>query len=136
MPSTWNPIWIFLIFAISADVAVLGSTLATEQVKPLKVHSEVVWLMPLRLHPMHHRFYRVLMHDHRVVRHERPNTDGIINGHEGLHAGTEGSIVLLTKIVRAEVRAFIDQVASNIDVAEVRGGHERCDAVAVGVIHV
>src|SRR5947209_4085284 len=46
-PSTWYPIWIFLIFAISAGVAVLGSTLALEQVKPLNVHSDVVCRNPL-----------------------------------------------------------------------------------------
>ena len=37
----------FLIFAISAGVAVFGSTLAVEQVNPRRVHSEVMCLMPL-----------------------------------------------------------------------------------------
>src|SRR5579872_3459729 len=45
-PSTWYPIWILRILAISAGVAVLGSTLAPEQVNPRKVHSEVVCLIP------------------------------------------------------------------------------------------
>jgi hypothetical protein len=50
MPSTWYPIWILLILAISAGVAVFGSTFAPEQVNPLKVHSEVVCLIPLCFH--------------------------------------------------------------------------------------
>jgi hypothetical protein len=45
IPSTWYPVWIFLTLAISARVAVLGSTLAKVEVNPLKVHSEVVCLI-------------------------------------------------------------------------------------------
>src|SRR5579863_2322892 len=38
--------------------------------------------------------------------------------------------------MRVKVSAFVDQVANNVDVAEVRSSHQRRDTVAVGVIHV
>jgi hypothetical protein len=46
MPYPWYPVWIFLIFTISARVAVLGSTLATEQMNQHNVHDEVMCLIP------------------------------------------------------------------------------------------
>jgi hypothetical protein len=52
MPSTWCPVWIFLIRAISAGVATLGSTSAWAHVNPLNV-PPVVWVMPLSFEPGH-----------------------------------------------------------------------------------
>jgi hypothetical protein len=66
MPSTWYPIWILLIFATSTGVAVFGSTFALEQVNPLKVHSEVVGLIPLCITSVADQFC-VVVHDNGVV---------------------------------------------------------------------
>ena len=110
MPSTWYPIWIFLIFAISAGVAVLGSTLAPEQVNPRNVHSEVVCLMPLSFITPLISFDHVVVHDDRVVRHEGSHADRIVERHQRLDAGSEGAVVLLAQVMRRQIRALVDQV--------------------------
>jgi hypothetical protein len=68
-------------------------------------------------HFIAHQLHDILMHDHGIVGHEGSHSDRIVNGHERLYARTEVAIVLLSEIMGAEVRTFIDQVAV------VRDGH-------------
>ena len=76
------------------------------------------------------------MYDDRVVGHEGPHTDRIVDGHQRLDAGTELAVVFLAQVLSTEIRALIDQVLDDGNFSHVRLHHQRRNPVVIGRIHV
>ena len=114
----------------------MGSTLAVEQVNPRRVHSEVVCLIPFSAINLVIRFMASSLMCTALLGRNVPDADCVVDRHQGLDAGAEGTVVLLAQVVGSQVRALIDQVLNDGNITVVGRHHQGSNTVVIGRVHV